>query len=99
MNQRGRIPALLLSLVMVFSAFAVLPLQTAFADGEENIALGKPAYANRNSSNAAVITDGDDTTYWSGREIPLYAEVMSFFFLFKHNFNSVLFIIFFKFVL
>ena len=62
MNQRGRIPALLLSLVMVFSAFAVLPLQTAFADGEENIALGKPAYANRNSSNAAVITDGDDTT-------------------------------------
>lgn len=75
MNQRGRIPALLLSLVMVFSAFAVLPLQTAFADGEENIALGKPAYANRNSSNAAVITDGDDTTYWSGREIPLYAEV------------------------
>ena len=41
MNQRGRIPALLLSLVMVFSAFAVLPLQTAFADGEENIALGK----------------------------------------------------------
>ena len=75
MNQRGRIPALLLSLVMVFSAFAVLPLQTAFADGEENIALGKPAYANRNSSNAAVITDGDDTTYCSGREIPLYAEV------------------------
>ena len=48
MNQR-RIPAFLLSLVMVFSAFAVLPLQTAFADGEENIALGKPAYANRNS--------------------------------------------------
>lgn len=42
MNQRGRIPALLLSLVMVFSAFAVLPLQTAFADGEENIALANP---------------------------------------------------------
>ena len=74
MNQR-RIPAFLLSLVLFFSAFAVLPLQTAFADGEENIALGKPAYANRNSNNSAVITDGDDTTYWSGREIPLYAEV------------------------
>ncbi len=74
MKTAGRMLSFVLACVMAFSVAAFFPQTIGFAE-EENIALGKKAYVNRNKIQANRITDGKADTAWGSQGIPLYAEV------------------------
>ena len=71
-----RLYALAAALLLLIPCLALFPATVSFADESgENIALGKPAYATQDKTHAFRLTDGKPDSFWSGNEIPLYAEV------------------------
>ena len=55
MKTRFRLFSLFLALVMTAALFSVYPYSQSFAEENGNLALGKPAYANRETKTANKI--------------------------------------------
>lgn len=66
-----------ISLFLIFALFLSLHFTGFISRGAaaENIALNKPVRSNLDRADAHLVTDGNNETYWKGREYPSYVDV------------------------